>query len=138
MSDSGSHTKAASLRKRPIQLRSATWKFVAGWLAHATDSEMSMLGVDQTLLRTDSASAWGAVASRLLVVSGAWRHADLMTNTVVALDTEFVLTSAGATELAADSPKIELRVVGGQMRRKVKRQSLLSALLAGTEVDQLD
>jgi hypothetical protein len=99
---------------------------------------MSVLGIDRGLLQADPASAWGAAASRLLVLSGAWRHVDLMTGTVIALDTEFVLTSKGAAALATELPTVELRMIGGRKRRHVRRQKLLSVLLAGTEVDQLD
>lgn len=134
----GASHPASALRAQPVQLRSATWRFVAKWLAHASDSEMTVLGLDRDLSQTDSASAWGEVASRLLVLSGAWRHANLMTGTVIALDTDLVLTSEGAAELARESATIELRIIGGRARRHVRRQKLLSVLLAGTEVDQLD
>lgn len=120
------------LEGRPVQLRDATWRFIAGRLAEATDAELLRIGIDR---RTTN---WGKSASKLLVWSGAWREANLMARTTILVDTEYLLGPKGAGQLASASPVIEVRILGSDKPRWMRRQKLLSLLAAGTEVDQLD
>jgi hypothetical protein len=118
-------------------LRGATWRFIVQWLEEATDPELAAAGLDRQTAAAGDMDALGESASRLLVLSGAWREPSLMTGTVIMLDMEYLIGREGAAHLASASSVVDLHELGGPKRRRMRRQRLLSRLLAGTEVDQL-